>query len=478
MAQISKNELLKTDAYKLSHPVQYPSDLTYLMNYGEVRNSSEYDWTVFAMFQGIIANYFEGQRFTLEDIVQAQEYSECMFGTRNYFDAARWRYVYDKTGGVYPIRIRAVPEGKIVNKNNVLFTFESLLPEFACLMGGLETRALHVWYPIAVATSSLYIQKSLYPIFKQYGDPQLLPYVVHDFGYRGVTCDQQAQMGGAANLLIFHGSDTLAGDTYLMDHYGEGPLKSVMASEHSVATCFGRDLGEKEYIHSMLDSADDALIVSIVSDSYNVYEFAEKFKDSDLNERIQSRDGRVVLRLDSGDPFEVCIKVLNSLEEGFGCTHYNGLKMLNYNVGILQGDGMNKETIPRLYQHLVQNNWSPMNLVVGSGTGLLNSVNRDTVAFAIKACYAERESIGAYDVRKDPITASGKSSKAGKLKLIPGYTQGKLTDYRTVAESDSGYENAVDMLETVFENGEFVKKYSYKDVQANLHRTKFFDDAY
>ena len=110
----------------------------------------------------------------------------------------------------------------------------------------------------------------------------LLPFKLYDFGYRGVSSEETAGIGGSAHLTSFMGTDNLAAIRLLQFYYNsEEPLEninkiygfSVPASEHSVATAWG-ELEEDGYFLNMLKQYPTG-IVSIVSDTYDVYNFVK-----------------------------------------------------------------------------------------------------------------------------------------------------------------------------------------------------------
>jgi nicotinamide phosphoribosyltransferase len=151
-----------------------------------------------------------------------------------------------------------------------------------------------------------------------------------------------------------------------------------------------------------------------------------------------------VVRPDSGDPVTVVVQVVEILERQFGSTvNEKGYKVLN-NVRVIQGDGVNLESIKEILEALTIRKFSADNIAFGMGGALLQSVNRDTQKFAIKA---SSYVIDGYqrDHQKSPITDNGKRSKAGRLKLVRG-EDGVFT---TVQNTDFGR----DELITYFENG-------------------------
>ncbi|MDF7626922.1 nicotinate phosphoribosyltransferase [Lactobacillaceae bacterium L1_55_11] len=443
---MNPNLILATDAYKLTHHLQYPQDLTKLYSYGEARPGGKFDEVSWFGLSMILHDYFNTP-ITTEMIDQAENVCELTFGTNTYFNRSVWEKVRDL--GHFPVRIKALPEGLTVPVGNALFTIESTEPWFATSLNALEDLLMHVWYPATIATNSRQIKKRLLPLVKKSGTEANVPLMVNDFGLRGATSLESGERGGAAHLLHFRGSDNMAATQYFDDVYGiAGRALSVWATEHSVATAYGDGQGEYNYLNAQLDRTPDDAIVSIVIDSYDTFRFVRKVVgDPAIRKRIIDRAGRVVLRPDSGDPITVDLKVLDLMAEIFG-TEVNdkGYKVLKHNVGIIQGDGMKADTIIALYEALLAHGWSTDNLIVGSGGGLLQEgFNRDTLRFAIKAAYAENSKGEHIKIHKQPKTDPSKRSKSGLMKVIYN-EQGRM---ETVSQDHPGE----DLLRLVYDNG-------------------------
>lgn len=446
---MSENLILATDAYKLTHHLQYPENITKLYAYGEARVGGQFN-TVSWFGMGMILHDYFHQAITTEMIDEAEKFSELTFGTTAYFNRAVWEKVRDL--GYFPVKIKALPEGLEVPTGNALFTIESTAAWFATSLNALEVLLMHVWYPTTIATNSMYIKKRLAPVLEKTGTLSGLFLAVNDFGLRGATSLESGKRGGAAHLLHFQGSDNMAASNYFESVYGvSGRALSVWATEHSVATAYGAGQGEFEYVNAQLDRAPDDAILSIVIDSYDALNFVKTVIGSPaIKSRIVKRAGRVVLRPDSGDPQTIDLEVLAVLADIFGTTtNAKGYQVLKNNVGIIQGDGMKADTIIALYEALMSAGWSADNLVVGSGGGLLQEgFTRDTERFAIKAAYAENDNGQKINIQKNPKTDASKASKAGLLKVI--LRDGKML---TVSNDEPGQ----DLLETVYDNGKIAR---------------------
>lgn len=450
---IKNNYTVDTDGYKLTHHLQYPLEMTGIYSYAEARVGGKFKKTKFFGLQPTLIDYLEGVVVTPELIDEGEAMSADWFGTDKYFNRAMWEQIVARHGGMLPLEIKAVAEGSLVPEGNVLFTITNtdrshlMLP----LVNHAETQLMRMWYPTTIATVSHYLKKLVTLYAEKTGTPELVPFMVHDFGARGVSTQEQALYGGMAHLLSFAGSDTLIGDRGLRHYYGFNKLATVWATEHSVATSYGPNSGEKEYFKAQLERSDPNAIISTVADSYDVINFAKAVVgDPEMVTLIKDRPGRVVLRPDSGDPNTVVGQLLDILGNTF---HYEyntkGYKILKHNVGILQGDGMDIDSIESIYNSIIDNGWSSDNLVVGSGGGLLQKWNRDTQRFAIKASYGWRGETG-FDIQKEVLSQPDKASKAGMLKLHPTGED----SYMTMTSNDMLFDNYVDAMEIVFKDGE------------------------
>lgn len=464
----NRNLLLSSDSYKCTHWKQYPEGTTKIYSYLESRGSEKdpitgkpiYDSSVFFGLQYILKEYFIGIKVTTELINEAEKFWNQHFGIKGYFNRSGWEHIRDEYGGKLPITIKAVPEGTVVPLHNVLMTIENNDPKLYWLTNFLETMLMQVWYPITVATNSRECKKTILKYLHETGDPNIANLMLHDFGFRGVSSHETASIGGASHLINFMGSDTVSGIVLAMNYYNANMCGiSVAASEHSTATPYGQEC-ELQYLNNMLDSYPTG-IISVVADSYNVFNFVGNVA-ADLKSKIFNRDGKVVFRPDSGDPVEVNRKLLNIMWDKFsGSVNEKGYKVLDSHVGIIQGDGIDLKTIGNILQMAKNEGFAANNFVFGSGGSLLQKFNRDTLKFAIKCSFAQIND-KMVDVAKNPVTASFKRSKAGRLKLIKD-DNGK---FKTISSEDRLlFDTYNDELVTVFKNGELITEYTFDEIK-------------
>lgn len=442
------NPLHLADSYKNTH--FYGHDVWELLSYFEARGG-EFPYTVFFGLQGLLQEHFEGQFFTQRDLTQAFDDSQVHFGKGFPFKYDDWNYILHQYNGHLPVTIKAVKEGTVVPVGNCLFHVKSNDGTVQWIESWMETVLQHTWYTTAVATKSR-MAKQLYKkyLLETADTLDALLFQLHDFGFRGVSSVEEAGRGGAAHLINFLGSDTMVANDYLHQYYAAPRISSfsVPATEHSMMTLKGPD-GEAGQVEAAM-AAYPTGILSIVGDSYDIYNFTANIIGGKFREQIRERQGKIVVRPDSGDPVKQVPELLGILGEKFGFReNQKGFKVLPPCVGLLWGDGMDYFTIQDQLRAIKAAGWSTENVVNGMGGGLLRKVNRDTQKCAIKLCNAIIDGKDV-PVSKKPKTDSGKASKAGRLVLLPGPEQG---NFHTVADR---YGNGVagDQLETVFVNGE------------------------
>jgi nicotinamide phosphoribosyltransferase len=462
-AMIKKeNPILLTDSYKVSHWKQYPKGTTGVYSFFESRGGRFPEVTFFGL-QYFLRRYLTGSVITEYDINEAAEVFAAHFGNASYFNEAGWRHILYTHGGRLPVIIRAVPEGMSVPTSNVLMTIENTDPEVPWLTNYLETTLSQVWYPTTVCTQSRAMKAVIRKYLEETGDPSLIDFKLHDFGFRGSTSVESAGIGGAAHLVNFKGTDTMAALLVARDYYGE-PMAgfSIPAAEHSTITSWGRE-HEKDAFENMLDQFPEGL-VAVVSDSYDIYGACREIWGEQLKEKVLARKGTLVVRPDSGHPPTVVVEVLNILGNAFGCeANKKGYRVLNPKIRVIQGDGIDYTMLGEILSAMRSAGWSADNIAFGSGGGLLQKVDRDTQKFAFK-CSAVRIGDTWHDVMKDPITDHSKKSKAGRLKLIEH--EGKIMTVR----EDQVEPTEPNILRTVFSSGGIVNNCTFKNIRARAEK--------
>jgi nicotinamide phosphoribosyltransferase len=249
----------------------------------------------------------------------------------------------------------------------------------------------------------------------------------------------------------------VAGIRLLRDFYGgEMSGVSIPATEHSVISAYGPE-HEIEAYRQVLKAFPTGT-VACVSDTYDIFRTVRDVWGGILRNEVLGRDGTLVIRPDSGDPNTVVPQVLDILAECFPTTrNAAGYTVLDPHVRVIQGDGMDRTTIGPLFDQIRAHGFAAGNLAVGSGGGLLQKVNRDTLRFAFKASEATFTDGRVVSIYKAPVTDQGKVSKPGRLKLVFDDQAGRYVTWSTSTQAPDAFEAAPDTLETVFLNGDVVR---------------------
>jgi nicotinamide phosphoribosyltransferase len=465
--KLTKNILLNTDSYKVSMFKQYPAGTTGVYSYIESRGG-RYDETVFFGLQAFIKEYL------LEPITQADIdiADEILTAHGEPFNRVGWEYILRVHGGKLPVVIRAVPEGTVVPVKNVLATVENTDPECYWLTTYLETALLRaIWYPTTVATQSKKIKNIIKEFLELTGDPTTIDFKLHDFGARGVSSMESAGIGGAAHLVNFMGTDTITGILYAREYYGAGIAGfSIPAMEHSTVTSWGRPNEVQAYRNMLKQYGKPGQPVAFVSDSYDIFNAASKLWGTELKDEVIASGAVVVIRPDSGDPETVCLKLVQILHQKFGAVkNEKGFYVLN-NVRLIQGDGVNEQTIRMILGSFRAYGYSADNIAFGMGGALLQQLDRDTQRFAMKCSAAEINSEWV-DVQKDPITDQGKKSKAGLVTLWTNKGGEFASGVKPPSGwTDKGFGGWTEALQTVYRNGDIIREYDFAEVRANSNK--------
>lgn len=468
--------LLRTDVYKFGHREQYPPGTNKVYSYLESRGSR---------IPGVNHTVFFGLQYYLKKFLtqslRPEMAEEWIKRTRKILgeNAPSPDHIEALCElGYFPLKIKALPEGSVVPCGTPLMSITNVEPEFFWLVNYIETLLLKVWYPCTVATNSLRFRM----MFEQMAratceNSDHVKFQMHDFGYRGVSTEETAEVGGMSHLLSFFGTDTTPGAWGLDDWYGasEPIALSVPASEHSVMCSWDIENDDLPAIRNMLQKYPNG-IVSIVSDSYDLWRAIIEYYGDELKELILARNGKTVIRPDSGDPVKIVCGdydaeagtpenkgMIRLLDEIFGSTINNrGYKEINPKVGCIYGDAIYYERAEEIMRNLAEQQYASSNIVFGSGGLLLQNWNRDTFKFAIKATYCEVNG-EPRAVEKMPKTDTGKKSKKGYLSVMPD-ASGQL---RTL-QSCTPEEEVEGLLQTVYERGNILQYQSGDEIRKHL----------
>lgn len=387
-----ENFILLTDSYKLTHHSMYPAGTEIVHSYLEARKGEGYTNVMWFGLQALLQKYLAGPVVEQWMIEEAEALSRQHFSAP-LFNRKGWQRIVDVHGGRLPVAIKTVgPEGTVVPRGTTLMTVENTDPQLPWLTNAIESLLMHVWYPTTVATVGADLRK----YFNTMVPEAATQFMLHDFGFRGVSSVESAEMGGMAHLVNFMGTDTLPAMRAAQQYYGaglSGLAYSVAATEHSIMTQEG-EFGEEQLIRRLIAEHPNQ-ILSIVADSFDYYGCVRKIvKNLDL---AKSGHTTVVIRPDSPTP-----------------THPEPKQLMKWTLEnsptpVLWGDGISPEGIKEIVEYQAPEHRA--RLIFGMGGGLLQKVNRDTLRFALK-CSAVKRDGEWLSVQKNPLDKS-KASKVG-----------------------------------------------------------------
>jgi nicotinamide phosphoribosyltransferase len=414
--------VLRTDSYKASHFELYPESLSQMTSYIEARTGGLFPEVVLFGLQYLVKRYLSGVQVRPEHIPLAAE----MWRSHGLpFNEEGFNRIAAVHGGRIPVRIWAVPEGSVIPEGNLLVRIESTDPELPWLSGWIEDCLLHLWYPTTIATRDFFIKQDLASMLARTSDnpEQKLPFMLHDFGFRGASSLESGAIGGAARLVNFRGSDTMPAN-WLLKHFYDEPMASfsIPAMEHATVITWGRDHEVDAYRNALIKYARPDAVIAIVVDSYDIDNAVTSLIGRQLRELIKDSGATVVIRPDSGEPVATVMKVLGQLRDAFGVTeNRRGFMVLN-TVRVIQGDGVNQFSIRAILNAMESEGYSGDNIAFGMGGAAMQGtpdspLNRDTQRFAMKPCLATVNGVQVY-TQKQPKGDLGKASKAGLLDLV------------------------------------------------------------
>jgi nicotinamide phosphoribosyltransferase len=484
---------LQTDAYKLFHKFAYHPDITkvysnFTSRNGKLSNVPNNAEVVFVGLQYFIKDYlireWNDTFFNLPKEVAIQNlkrYTDSLLGQD--YDASHFEALHDL--GYLPLKVKALPEGILTPYGVAPVTFVNTIEGFQWLSNYIETVFSAENWPIQTsATTSFAYLKNTVSAFNRAGLPHdLVPFMCHDFSFRGMFGRQAAAMSGFGHLCSFAGTDTLPALAFAEKYYNADVTKelvgaSVAATEHSTTTSYILSISEEKSISKLeaeieyvryLMSVVQTGILSHVSDSFDFWKFVTEGLPV-LKDEILARNGKLVIRPDSGDPVKVLTGDDNSTNEAErkglieclfdifgGTTSPSGLKLLHDNIGAIYGDSVTLERQQQIIERLEAKGFAGV-VVLGVGSYSYQYVTRDTHGSAVKTTYVEKDGKGV-NVFKDPATDSKKKSACGLLRVER--VDGKLVQYdkQTREQEQQG------LLEVVFEDGKLIKETSLAEIR-------------
>lgn len=481
------NGLLLTDGYKTGHHQQYPKGTEQVYSNWTPR-SNKYapkgcDKVVSFGQQFVMQwlhDYFQDNFFAKPKQEVCNEIKEELSLYLNAdYDVTHFEKLHDL--GYLPIRVKSLPEGAEVGIRVPMVTVVNTDNEFYWVTNFLETiLSTMLWQPMTSATIALNY-KRIFTNWALKTDKENLGFVDfqgHDFSMRGMGGLQSAQSSGMGHAAVFLGSDTLPVISGLRKYYNaEGfVVGSVNATEHSVM-CAGTKDDEIGTFKQLMETYPTG-ILSVVSDTWDLWKVLTEYLPQ-LKEEVMNRDGKLVIRPDSGDPVDIICGenqelggdtpqakgVVELLWDLFGgTTNEQGFKVLDEHIGAIYGDSITTERAEQICQRLHDKGFATTNVVLGIGSFTYQFNTRDTFGFAMKATSVvvngERR-----EIFKDPITDDGvKKSAKGLVRVDEVDGEYVLVDQVTEEEEQKG------ALKTIYENGKFTKTFNLNEIRETINK--------
>lgn len=510
------NPLLLTDGYKTGHHQQYPKGTTLVYSNFTPR-SNKYapngcDEVVSfgqQMIMKQIHEAFQNEFFSKpKDEVCGEMKRELSLYLGTDYDVTHFEKLHDL--GYLPINVKGIEEGTLVPMKVPVLTIYNTLPEFYWVTNYLETIISNLlWKPMTSATIAHTYRKVLTK-WQEKTDTErgwFIDWQGHDFSMRGMDSVEATISSGLGHLTSFSGTDSLPAIYGARKFYGEEGFVggSVNATEHSVM-CAGSKDDEIGTFRRLLETYPTG-ILSVVSDTWDLWKVCTEHIVT-LKEEILARDGKLVIRPDSGDPVDIlCGKmfplgatltgrqiseakgVIQLLWEAFGGTiNEQGYKILDSHIGAIYGDSITIERADEICRRLEAKGFASTNVVLGIGSFTYQYNTRDTFGFAMKATYVEltetvsdsgigetgtmdkQVTIGR-EIFKDPITDDGtKKSATGLLSVQYAVQTNDPTgrEFITLHDKCNWDEEESGLLTTIYKDGKFYNETTLTDIKNRL----------
>lgn len=480
------NPLLLTDGYKVDHRRQYPTGTTLVYSNWTPRKS-RLDGVNEVVFFGL--QYFI-KKYILEDFEthffkQPKEKVLAQYERRinNYLgeNQVGTKHIADLHDlGYIPMVIKALPEGAIVPMKVPMFTMYNTLPDFFWLTNYFETLvSAMVWMPCTSATLARQYRLILDKFAHETSSvPEFVDWQGHDFSMRGMAGIEASLISAMGHLTSFTGTDTIPAIEVLEDYYKADSDReliggSVSATEHSVM-CMGTIEDEIGTFRRLICDVYPKGIVSIVSDTWDLWKVLTNYLPQ-LKEEILGREGKVVIRPDSGDPVDIICGnpngktdherkgVVELLWETFGGqTNEKGFKELDPHIGAIYGDSITTARATQICERLKAKGFASTNVVLGIGSYTYQYNTRDTFGFAMKATYGEVNGVGR-EIFKAPITDDGtKKSAKGLMKVE------KKNGVYTLQDQVSWEQEKEGELKEVFRDGKLLIDQTLNEIRGRV----------
>ena len=480
------NPALMADFYKIAHRAMYPANTKVVYSTWTPRASRMKDVVEVVHYgpQAFIKHYlmdFFNESFFNEPKEQiVDDYKRIVRHTLGLevVDASHIEELHDL--GFLPLSIKSLPEGSIVPIRVPVLTIQNTDDRFFWLTNYIETLvSCELWQASTSATIALEYKKILSrAAMATVGNTDFVPFQGHDFSMRGMSSLMSAINSGMGHLTSFVGTDTIPAIQGAEAFYNSNVEKelvgtSIPATEHSIQCAYADDM---EYLTQMMTVVHPKGFVSIVSDGYDFWDVIGRVIPA-LKEKIMARDGRVVIRPDSGDPVLIVCGdpdaapgslehkgAIEALWDIFGGTMTEkGYKVLDSHIGLIYGDAITLRRCQEICDRLQAKGFASINCVFGIGSYTYQYNTRDTFGYALKSTATIK---GDQEIQlfKDPKTDNGiKKSQKGRVVVLKDGKTFKLQDGLSLKDTVTS-----DQLVEVFRDGKLLVDESFETIRARI----------
>lgn len=493
--------MLLADFYKISHRRMYPKNTEAVYSTWIARKSymPGVTRTVAFGFQRFVVKYLQDymeENFFSRDLNEVvEEYDRIITNTLGGLPDHDHIIALHRLGYL-PLRIKALPEGTLVPLRVPSLTIENTLSEFFWLTNYVESLMSSELWTASTSATIAYEYRKLLDLYALKTNPEgvdIVAFQGHDFSMRGMSSIESGCASGIGHLLSFSGTDTIPAIIEAERYYGadvelELVGTSVPASEHSVVSATGPE-GELESFRRILTEVHPSGIVSLVSDTYNLWETVKDILGVALHDEIMSRDGKCVCRPDSGSPVDILCGtvdqngilplipttdeekgVVQLLWEAFGGTvSSTGYKVLDPHVGVIYGDSITLDKARQICERLEAKGFASTNVILGIGSFTFQYQTRDTFGTAMKATWVQIDGV-EHNIYKDPITDDGmKKSLTGRVVVTRDFEGDIFVIDGLNKEDQEMYEQSgPSLLEDLFIDGELVRVDTFANIRERL----------
>ncbi len=483
------NPIFAIDFYKAGHVAQYAPGVTQVWSNWTPRSSYVEGCThvnhvgLQYFIKSFLIEKFNRYFFSQPLPEIAVEHKAVMKATLGIPDANTAHIEQLHRAGYLPLSIYSVPEGDATPLRVPSMVITNTEPWAFWLPNYLETILSNMLWRASTSATTARAFRDIFTVAAlRAGETDLsfIDWQGHDFSMRGMSSIEDAILSGLGHLTQFSGTDTLPAILAAREYYGAALTcgGSVPATEHSVMSSYG-DASEFECFERLLMEVYPTGILSVVSDTWDLWKVLTKYVPL-LRDKLLARDGKLVIRPDSGDPVKIMCgdpKSLNPdvqrgalrlLAQAMGTKN----RMIN-KAGLIYGDGITRERATAILDRTIDEiGLSPYNIVFGLGSYTYAYVTRDTYGFAMKATAIKRNGV-IQAIFKDPVTDSGtKKSLRGIPVVYWKNSEDPAEQGYYVRESLDPSDLDRCAFKKVFENGTLLVDEKWDDVRARARGTR------